>query len=132
MSWSGRANRVACTETRANARKLKWGGGGGSVDHGTMMAVISASGQHSTSLFVLPGVHTNYRRRRRDVLHIPSDYLPSTSYLMIRELVRISLLPGRKNFVTETQYMRQNGRYILLMYEGFAGHLSYEPINSFK
>ena len=37
-----------------------------------------------------------------------------------------------QKFVEETGYLRRNETYILLVYDGFAGHLKYAVLNLFK
>lgn len=132
MAWSGRSKRVVRRAARANARQLKWRG---SVDHVTMMAVVSAGGQSYTPLFVLPGIKARYRRRCGGRVETPADYLPSPNYLMMRDVAGVDtdiFVTWAMNFIKETEYVRRDGRYILLVYDGFAGHLSYRVLSLFK
>ncbi len=70
-------------EVRPNTRYLKFQG---SIDHVTVMPVVSASGQVYTPVVILPGKKEKYRKRPDGRYETPQDFLPSPCYMYMREI----------------------------------------------
>lgn len=132
MSYGSRSKRIVRNGSRANARQLKWRG---TCDHVTLMAVVNAAGQSYTPLVVLPGVQARYRRRTDGRYETPADFLPVPNYLFMREVAGVDtdiFYSWALNFVEETAHLRRNGRKLLLVYDGYAGHLKYKVLSLLK
>ncbi len=74
MALGGREKCVVEKEVRLNTRYLKFKG---SIDHVTVMPVVSATGQVYTPVVNLPGKKAKYRKRpaTQDFLLSPSLYV---------------------------------------------------------
>ena len=132
MTHGSRSKRIVKRGSRPNSREVKWKG---KCDHLTMMAVVNAAGQTFTPLFVLPGIKARYRRRTDGRYETPADFLPGPNYVYMRETAGVDsniFLSWAENFVLETAYMRRNNRKLLLVYDGYAGHLQYRVLQLLK
>lgn len=132
MSWGRRVKRVAVEGTTVFQRTIAWQG---SVDHVTCMAVVNAAGQIFTPAFVLPGVMARFRRREGGRWETPADFLPQPNILFMREVAGIDsdlFYAWANNFIEETASIRQGGKKILLVYDGYASHCSYRVLKLFR
>lgn len=132
MTWGRRVKRVVHAGTTSFQRTLTWTG---SVDHVTCMAVVSAAGKAWTPAFVLPGVLARYRRRQDGRWETPSDFLPKPNYLYQREVAGMDsdiFYSWAKAFVEETALLRTDGKYMLLVYDGYASHCTYRTLKLFQ
>ncbi len=62
MALGGREKCVVGKEVRPNTRYLKFQG---SIDHVTVMPVVSATGKVYTPVVILPGKKKKYRKKRK-------------------------------------------------------------------
>eukprot|EP00171_Calliarthron_tuberculosum_P004068 IDg4068t1 len=132
MTWGKRIKRVVHAGTTSFQRTLSWSG---SVDHVTCMAVVSAAGRSWTPAFVLPGVLARYRRRQDGRWETAADFLPKPNYLYQREVAGMDsdiFYGWAQEFVEETASLRREGKYILLVYDGYASHCTYRTLKLFK
>lgn len=71
---------------RGNTTEIKFRG---SVNHVTLMPVLSAAGQVFNPLIVLPGVKANFRQQVNGKFETLNQYLPSPHYLFKRPVAGV-------------------------------------------
>lgn len=129
MTLGGRTKCVVQRGTRANTREVKFRG---TVDHVTLMPVVSGSGHIYTPLFVLPGVKAKWRKVQSGGFETPADFLPSPNYMFMREVAGVDseiFFSWALHFVEETRHLRRGGQKLLLVFDGYAGHIRYKTLS---
>ena len=89
---------------------------------------------HLPLAVILPGVLARYRRRECGRWETPSDYLPNPAHVFMKEVAGMDgeLFYARAlKFIEETEYLRRNNRKILLVYDGYACHITFRVLNMF-
>lgn len=86
MTLGGRKKCIVKKGTRANTKYVKFKG---TVDHVTLMPVVSGSGQFYTPVFVLPGIESKYRKLSGNRFQNPDDFLHEPNYLYYRKITGV-------------------------------------------
>lgn len=113
---------------RSNSTELKWTA---NAQHVTIMPVVSGDGRAWSPLVVLPGARAEYRKREDGTLETPSCYLPFNARTVYRETAGVDsaiFLRWVHSFVEETKGLRQKYRHILLTFDGYGAHCTYEAL----
>lgn len=106
MTLGGREKCIVTNKALANTKDLLFRG---SIDHVTLVSVVSATGQAYTPLVVLPGKEARCRRRNGNVEAL-QDFLPRPCYAFMREKAGVDSAFFSKRaelFVKETQLLRE-------------------------
>ncbi len=107
----------------------------GTIDHVTLMPVVSGAGQVFTPAVVLPGVEAKYRKLRGGGFQTPANFLPESNYLFYRKIAGMDgelFYSWALNFTEETAFLRRGGQKLLLVFDGYAGHLTFRTLNHLK
>lgn len=101
----------------------------GTLDHVTVMSVVSGIGRSYKPVIVFPGRQMHYRLVNGDHQTL-LDWLPPC-YFFQRDVAGVDssiFFAWAKEFVEETSTLRQNGRYLLLILDSFAAHTRYRTL----
>ena len=105
----------------------------------TIMAVISAAGQHAPPLFVLKGTQIPYRiviRSGQTITESPVTLLPRHAVMAMRAanggVDSTNFYNWALAFLDYTKDLRANGRKVLLVYDRYLSHLSIQVLKLFK
>lgn len=105
----------------------------GSLDRVTLMPVVDAAGKAYKPCVVYPGKLPHFRRvaGKLETLH---DCLPD-SYLYYNDSSAANseiILDWGKKFVEETKHVRENGNHMILVLDGYGGHIQLEFLQFMK
>lgn len=120
------ANCIVRSGTRWNTSEFAFKG---TVDHVMLMTIVSVPDQIMKPLVVLPGVEANYRRMANGKYEARSDYLLKLNCLYMRRIDGVDtniLYSWTNKFVTEKSHLRTHRDNILLVMDGFSGHMTYK------
>lgn len=130
MGVSGSTKRVVGTCDQANGLRLKVSG----CDRITVMPVVSDDGTAWRPVVVVPGKRVRVRELQAGKKQTVANFLPSKSYMYMRHDVAgvDSDIFERwaKNFVIETRQLRTEHKHLLLIFDGYAGHLQYGALKT--
>ena len=99
------------------------------------MPVVSADGRHHRLLVVLPGVRSRWTKviaNNKEVHQTPSDFLPHGSFVFQRTPAGVDtgiFLKWLPSFLNDTSHLRENGKRMLLIYDGYKSHVSLSVIS---
>lgn len=105
----------------------------------TIMPVIFANGDTANPLFVVEGCSLMYRIidvSNRDVCESLADCIPRGAYITTREEVagidKKIFREWATRFVKEVADLTQNGRKVLLLYDGYRSHMGIEVLETLE
>ena len=102
----------------------------GNLNHVTLMAVVGADGRAYKPALVFPGRQPHYRRLSSGVLQTVRDFLPDC-YLYQRDPAGVDSSIFRSwadGFLQETADLRRDGRYMVLVLDGYYGHIQFQVL----
>ena len=107
----------------------------GSIDHVTVMPVVSAAGIAYNPLVILPGVRSRWRRVADRSIQTPSGLLHPGSEVFMRSVAgtdsRIfELWAGY--FIEETEHLRKSGQHLLLILDNHGSHVQARTLVKLK
>lgn len=105
----------------------------GNLNRVTVMPVVSASGTAYKPVIVYPGKLPHFRtvNGKHETLY---DSLPDC-YIYYKETAAANseiILDWAEKFLIETESIRSEGKHLLLILDGYSGHLQYKFLNLMK
>ena len=101
----------------------------GTVDHVTVMPVVSAAGQTYSPVIVLPGARGRWRKTSDGSVQTPYNFLPPGSRVHWRPVAGVDsdiFHSWGQRLVKETEHLRSEGRRVLLIIDCHSGHVQYK------
>ena len=92
----------------------------------TLIPVVSAVGECYPLFIVLPGVQQPFRRLTNGRIQTVHDYFPNCA-VFHRDTAGVdtSIFVQRSRlFAEQTAHLRTNGRYIIVIYDGYVAHMT--------
>ena len=129
----GRTKLVTIKDQRLNCVSLKLSG---SIDHVTVLPVVSADGKMWNPAVVLKGKKHRVRKSKDGSARTLHSYFPPGSSIYMRENVASMdsdiFQLWAIEFVAETQALRKRKGALLLLFDGMDAHLKYCALKTLK
>lgn len=98
----------------------------GNLDRVTLMPVVAAHGSAFTPCVIYPGKQPHFRKVRGRFETLGDVLMKSHLYYNEHSAANSEIIyDWGKKFVEETQYIREDGKYMLLILDGYGAHIQY-------